>query len=280
MTVFGFGVILFLHSNGSCGRSAEVRAVLILNTGFTFNRLINKWRCYEIILKKRENRDISADTLRKLVKNKGDECVSGFVRFKKVKSCKGFKDAEDKASVRLSKIHAGRPLEDGSYAAVIRFRLIVWLIPLIILLALIIGFMIRSSMAGAMEIETESQTEYHRVLPIPDITEPAPAYSENRYAGLYINVPGYSDSTIDGRNRGIMAYNPEGNRCVMKYEFYDNEKVIAQSGILSAGMAEYIDIYDILSDGESPVTIVARAYSEDGKTEFNPVQQTVKIVKK
>lgn len=213
------------------------------------------------------------------MKNKGDECVSGFVRFKKVKPCKGYKDAEDKASVRLSKIHAGRPLEDGSYAAVIRFRLIIWLIPFILFLALIIGLMIRSSSTGAKERETQSQTEYHNVVPIPDITEPEPVYEKNRYAGLYIDVPGYSDCAIDGSNRGLMAYNPENNSCVMKYEFFTGDRMIAQTETLPAGMAEYVDVYDAMQKGENTVAIQTRSFSEDGKTEFNSVMQEITITK-
>lgn len=214
------------------------------------------------------------------MKNKGDECVKGFVRFRKVKPCKGFKDAEHKASARLSKIYAGRLQEDGSYAAVIRFRLIIWLIPLILILALLISLAIKSSNAGAKERETETQAEYHRVLPVPDVTVPEPADGENRYEGLYIDIPGYCDCAVDGSNRGIMTYNPENNMCVMKYEFFTEGTMIAQTDIMAAGMAEYVDIYDAIQEGKNTVTVQTKSFSEDRRTEFSSVTQTIEIVKK
>lgn len=217
--------------------------------------------------------------LEKLVKNKGDECVSGFVRFIKVKACKGYKDARDRAAARLSKIHAGRPLEDGTYAAVIRFRFIALLIPLILFLLIIIGLMIKSSNTKALERESETSAEYHHVVPLPDVTEPEPVHTENRYTGLYIDVPGYSDCAINVTSRGIMAYNPENNKCLMKYKLYREGEMIAQSDILSAGMAEYMDIYDAVKEGENKVTIVINSFSEDSRTEFNSVTQTIKIVR-
>ena len=81
----------------------------------------------------KKNNDISVDTLKELVKTHGDGIVTGYVRFKKVKDCKGYKDAEDKASLKLSHIVGGRLLPGNRYAAVIRFKAIFFILLVIAL---------------------------------------------------------------------------------------------------------------------------------------------------
>ena len=46
-----------------------------------------------------ETNDISVDALEEIVRTGGDELVTGFVRFKKVHKCNGYKDAGHKAAV-------------------------------------------------------------------------------------------------------------------------------------------------------------------------------------
>ena len=72
--------------------------------------------------------------MEKLVKASGDECVAGYVRFKKIKACAGYKKACNKAAMHLAVIKGGRPMGNNLYAAVVRFRLIVFLIPLFLML--------------------------------------------------------------------------------------------------------------------------------------------------
>ena len=62
-----------------------------------------------------ETNDISVDALEEIVRTGGDELVTGFVRFKKVHKCNGYKDAGHKAAVRFSKITGGRILENNKY---------------------------------------------------------------------------------------------------------------------------------------------------------------------
>ena len=184
-----------------------------------------------------------------------------------------------KAAARFSRINGGRQLSDGTYAAVISFFPVMWLIPLIIASGITAGLVIRSVNANALE-RSEETIEDHHIVPIPEMTEPEHEQETGMYEGLYIDIPGCHDITVDETAGGFVAYNPEGNECVMKYEIYMNGDIIATSGILSEGMAEYIELYDTVVEGENDITILTRSFSEDMKTEFNSVKQNVKVIKK
>ncbi len=203
------------------------------------------------------------------MKARGDDCVAGYVRFRKIKPCKGYKDAENKAALRLSKITAGRPLEDGKYAAVVRFRLLPFLIPAAAFL-LVLGIL-KGITADAMVREEETSEYVLEPEPQP-VTERS---TENIYAGLYISVPGYTDCGISAGQRGLTLYNPPENECLLQYSIYIRDSLVASTGRLEAGEYESVDFYDRLAPGRYTAELIAKAYSRDGKTEFNSVSQQI-----
>ncbi|MCM1307060.1 MAG: hypothetical protein NC223_00510 [Butyrivibrio sp.] len=202
----------------------------------------------------------------------GDGCVGGYVRFKRVKPCKGYKAAENRAALHLSKIIAGRPLEDGGYAAVVRLRLLPFLIPLAAFL-LIFGIL-RSVSTKALV--TEEPASEHIIEPQ---TEPATAeVLQNEYAGLYISVPGYTDFRVNASERSVCLYNPPSNECVLRYCIYIRDELVAATEMLAAGETAELDFYDRLAAGGYTARLVAEAYSTDGKTRFNSVSQQVTLL--
>ena len=228
-------------------------------------------RWLHIFLSKK-NKDISADSLEKLVKACGDDCVRGYVRFKKVKPCKGYKAAENRAALHLSRIKAGRPLEDGGYAAVVRFRLLPFLIPLAVILLI---FGILRSISTKASVREEETTEY---IIVP---EPEPATAEilqNEYAGLYISVPGYTDFRVSAGERSVNLYNPPDNKCILQYSIYIQDELVASTEKLDAGETAELDFYDRLASGSYTVNLIAEAYSQDGETRFNTVSQQITLI--
>lgn len=217
------------------------------------------------------NKDISADMLKKLVKASGDGCVTGYVRFRRIKECKGYEQASKKAARHLSVIKAGRPVGDNRYAAVVRFRLIVYLIPAVLLMLGALFFISRRSDVGALEIET---TSAGRILPdstVPEID------MESMYAGLYISVPGFSDMVWEDDTHGLAVYNPADNQCVMQYKVRAAGEIIAESGRLNPGEREKIDLTGRLGPGVYELEIIADSCSLDDGTQFNSVYQQVTL---
>ncbi len=195
--------------------------------------------------------------------------MRGYVRFKRVRTCKGYKAAQSRAALQLSKIKAGRPLEDGGYAAVVRFRLLPFLIPLAVIL---LAFVIIRSISPKALVKEEKTTK-QIIMPEPESA--TAGILQNEYAGLYISVPGYTDFMVNSAQRGIALYNPPDNQCILQYGLYIKDELVASTGMLEAGASENVDFYDRLSAGNYTLTLVARAYSRDGRTEFNTVSQQV-----
>lgn len=173
--------------------------------------------------------------------------------------------------MHLSKIKAGRPLADGGYAAVVRFRLLPFLIPLAVIL---MAFVIVRSISPKASVKEEETTE-HIIMPEPESA--TAGILQNEYAGLYISIPGYTDFRVSAAERGLVLYNPPDNRCLLQYQIYIQDEPVASTGKLEAGASETLDFYDRLSAGIYTVTLIARAYSQDGKTEFNTVSQQITL---
>ena len=197
--------------------------------------------------------------------------MTGYVRFRKIKPCKGYKDAENKAALRLSKITAGRLLENGKYAAVVRFRLLPFLIPAAAFL-LVLGIL-KGITADAMVREEETSEYIFEPEPEP-VTERG---TENIYAGLYISVPGYTDCVLSEGQRGLSLFNPPENECLLQYSIYIRDSLVASTGLLEAGEYGSVDFYDRLAPGRYTAELIAKAYSRDGKTEFNSVSQQITL---
>ena len=218
-------------------------------------------------------RDISLDKLETLVKASGDSCVAGYVRYKKIKPCGGFKEAKQKAAFHLSRIKGGRPMGDNQYAAVAGFRLIVFLIPVFLLLMAGIFLMWRQPEIKATEIPTDKPDE----IILPDETAPETFRRVGQYEELYICVPGYSDCIWDEENHGLLVYNPQDNRCIMEYVVYASGQDAARTELLPPGESAVIDFYDRLEKGVYSVEMNAKSYSFDRLTEFNSVYQKIQV---
>lgn len=213
--------------------------------------------------------DISVDTLEELVKTHGDGIVTGYVRFKKIKSCKGYKDAGNKAAVRLSKIKGGRRISGNEYAAVIRFRWIIILLFFLLLSLLFLFFRIKTKAkireeetTGIVETiaETVIQTEADTEIFIPDT----------------MDIPGFSDISVSSENQNIVLYNPKDNKCMLGYRITSGSLCIYESEKIMPGKIETADIYNSLDKGIYRVKILTTGYTLDGK-ELNSVSQSVII---
>ncbi len=222
---------------------------------------------WEVLLIAQTTKDISIDMLKKLIKVSGDKIVTGYVRFKKIKPCKGYKEAKKKALWHLSRVYKARPNEDGSYAAVIRFNWIFIIIPLLVFL-IFINIMMQRPKA---KIREEIQTPFY-IDPESVIED----YSNN-ITELYINVPGFSDINMDESNHIMSLYNPEENEAILQYEIYiQNQLVESTEGILP-GMDVEINFYERLSKGMYKMKIITKACSLNGETEYNSVSQTIQL---
>ena len=221
--------------------------------------------------------DISLRTLESLVKTIGDECVTGFVRFKKIRKCNGYKDAGCLAAKRLSKIKGGRIIGPEQYAAVIRFRWFVFIIPITVVL---IGILLYSIMPSALERSATEKDYPDDIITIAETIEPEsviPDIQENEFRDLYISVPGFSDIYMNDEYHSLKLYNPAANQCLMMYEIYVGDEYVADTDMLSPGGMTEVDFYDRLVTGSYRLKIMARAFALDKTTEFNSVVQEIKL---
>lgn len=206
--------------------------------------------------------DISVDTLEELVRTNGDGIVIGYVRFKNIKKCTGYKDAKDKAFMRLSRIKGGRRISENEYAAIIRFR---WIILVFFLAIFLLFFGIFKNVTKAkvrpyvpeLPMETIETTSDNATLFIPET----------------MDIPGFSDLTLD-EDEKIMVYNPNRNKCFLSYRFYVGDRCIFESECIKPGEVREADIRKILIKGVYRIKIVTTGHGLNGET-LNSVCQEI-----
>lgn len=215
-----------------------------------------------------ETNDISVDALEEIVRTGGDELVTGFVRFKKVHKCKGYKDAGHKAAIRFSKITGGRILGNDRYAAVIRFR---WII-LLLLLALV------ALLFGIWRITGHAEEKAAEKI-VPATIDVLPS-TDNRgdFIPETMDIPGFSDITLTDEYKNIILYNPSSNHYMLKYTILAGEVSLYESGYLHPGDVEEADIFNRLVKGIYSVRIITTGYAEEAK-ELNSVRQNIIITR-
>lgn len=209
--------------------------------------------------------DISRDSLEKIIKVSGEEIVTGYIRFRKVRAVKGYKAAQDRAYRHFSKIIKGRKLEDGKYAVVVRFRLLVFILPLIL-----IGIIFLLCNINPKAVEKEVETDYI----IPEIPTVSIAQTDDVF---YISIPGIVAETIEFSNPEIVVYNPVDNQCSLVYEAYYEEYLLGKSELILPGKKGNIRLANIPENGVFFIDIVAIGFSNNGKTRYNSVSQHVQI---
>lgn len=215
-----------------------------------------------MIIKK--SNDISIEDLEKIIKVSGDKIVTGYIRFKKIKPVKGYQEARKRAAAHFSKITKARPLGNNQYVVVVRFYLIIFLIPLL-LLGLIFSILQMSTKAVEKEFPQYILTQ-----------EPTIKEAES-YMGMYISVPGFTGLNTDCSNPQISVYNPVDNQCKIMFEvYYDNRKIGASSQIIP-GEGELVFLNEVLHEGIYDIEIIARGYSMDGETSYNSVSQHIEL---
>lgn len=201
----------------------------------------------------KKNYDISADTLKELVKTHGDGIVTGYVRYKKVKTCKGFKEAEDKASLKLSHIVGGRLLPGNRYAAVIRFKVIFF----------ILLFLCMLPVMTLWRNDSKAQTR-----------EPITEASDR--SGESMDIPGYGDIILEPDGEGILLYNPKENPCGLMFCILSGENVVYESEVVNPGQEIWADIYNRFEAGVYEIEIITFGVTKEGET-LNSVSQTIKL---
>lgn len=207
--------------------------------------------------------DISVNTLEELVKTHGDKIVTGFVRFKKVKKCKGYDSARDAALIRFSKISGGRMIGENEYAAVISLR---WLLLFILLiLALLIW--------GLLKIKPKAQIRDPETTGIIEtIAEYETDTEETRPDTM--DIPGFCDMHLSEENREIVLYNPQSNNCKLLYQFIVGDNCFYKSSMLKPGDMTFANIYDSLHRGVYRMEIVTTGIG-DNEEQLNSVSQTI-----
>lgn len=215
-----------------------------------------------------ETNDISVDALEEIVRTGGDELVTGFVRFKKIHKCKGYKDAGHKAAIRFSKITGGRILGNGRYAAVIRFR---WII-LLLLLALV------ALLFGIWRITGHAEEKAAEKI-VPATIDVLPS-TDNRgdFVPDTMDIPGFSDITLTDEYKNIILYNPSTNHYMLKYTILADEVCLYESEYLQPGEVEEADIFNKLVRGIYNVWIITTGYAEEAE-ELNSVRQDIIITR-
>ena len=214
----------------------------------------------------KKSSDISVTILEQLVKTHGDGIVVAYVRYRKLKACKGYKEACKKAGL-FSKIKGGRRLEGGKYAVIVKFRAIVFLIIPAILL-LISGIRRMATRAENREPETGNAIEV--IEPIEDTG----VCDEKEYEILYMDIPGYSDMVLNDVCREIILYNPENNPCNLGFAIRIGETTVYESERLAPGRITEADFYDRLKRGIYEMQIITTGYTETGE-ELNSVCQNI-----
>ena len=215
------------------------------------------------------------------MKSAGDGVVTGYVRHKKVKECRDYKEACRHADRTLSRIKGGRPLENDKYAAVIGFR---WLFLLLFFLALFLLLLLmwmyffkpakadeRETQATA-EAETTSATEVETFIPDETIVVTKPCYED-----LYITIPGMTEAELSENNQELLLFNPEENGCLLLYELYIEGRQVASTDKLKPGEAQAVNFYEHLTSGIYEVECVATGYSSDGETRYNSGTQNIRL---
>ena len=208
---------------------------------------------------------ISKKSLESIVKVSGDKVVTGYVRFKKIKSIDGYKKACERASNHLSVIQGGIVLANGTYVVKVRYRGIIFLLPLLIgLIFLLIG----SCSYQGKEIESPSYID-------PEI--PTVKVVED-YEGKYISVPGIKAVCVEKEEPKICLTNPEINDCTLLYQVYFQEILIGESGYIYPGQKESVNLKIPAEKEVCEIVVIARGYSLDKKTEYNSLKQKVEVI--
>ncbi len=202
--------------------------------------------------------------MEKLIKVSGDRIVTGYVRFKKIKPVNGYGEAAKRAAAHLSKITKARDLGNNQYAVVVRFYLIIFLIPLI-LIGLIFAIMQMSTQA----IEKE--------LPEYILTQEATVREAEGNDSLYISVPGFTNTETYSGNPQLHVYNPANNQCALVFEVFNNNDKIGESSLIMPGVEENITLSGVSQAGSYEIEIVAGGFSTDGKTAYNSVSQQIEL---
>lgn len=200
----------------------------------------------------KKNNDISVDTLKELVKTHGDGIVTGYVRFKKVKDCKGYKDAEDKASLKLSHIVGGRLLPGNRYAAVIRFKAIFF----------ILLFLCMLPMMTLWNNDSKAKTKE----PVPVATDVSDT----------MDIPGYGDISLYRESEGVLLFNPKDNPCGLVFCIFSGDKKVYESQRVMPGKEVWADIYEEFDAGVYEIEIITTGVTEEGEY-LNSVRQTIKL---
>ena len=208
--------------------------------------------------------EISKKSLESIVKVSGDKIVTGYVRFKKIKSICGYKKACERAGNHLSVITGGRKLENGTYVVKVRYRGIVFLLPLLIgLIFLLIGSC--SYQGKEREIPSYVDPEIPTVKVVED------------YEGRYISVPGIKAVCVEKEMPLIWLTNPAINDCTLLYQVYFQDELIGESGYVYPGQEEAVEIKIPVKESVYEITVVAKGYSLDKKVEYNSLRQKVKV---
>lgn len=213
--------------------------------------------------------DISRESLEKIIKVSGEDVVTGYTRFRKIKSVKDYKEAQKRAYRHFSKIIKGRKLENGKYAVVVRFRLIIFILPLIIG-----GLFFGLWQINTKGLEKEIEKQYiYPEIPTVNIAE-TDAGLDNSF---YISVPGIVSETIEYSSPEIVLYNPADNQCSLLYEAYYEDYLLGKSKLLLPGEEGKINLVNVPQSGVFFIDVVAKGFSNNGKIAYNSVSQHVQI---
>lgn len=207
--------------------------------------------------------------LEKLVAASGDDFVKGYVRYRKIHPCKGYKEIRNKAAKTLSKVKGGRETDENTIVAVVGFQGYLLLIPIIFCIFLSVMFG-RGTKAKNFQNRIQ-HAEYETIETLPEETV-------GKYENNYIKVPGLTDITVTKESPVLPVYNPSGNKCVMVYESYIAGKKVAFSDRLKPGENSEIDLYnEIGSVGRYLLEVHCKSFGLENNEKYNSVVQKIYV---
>lgn len=164
----------------------------------------------------------------------------------------------------MSVIQGGRKLENGTYVVKVRYRIIVFFIPLIVgLIFTLIGSC--SYQGKEREVPSYIDPEIPTVKVVDD------------YEGRYISVPGIKAVCVKKEGPLIELTNPAMNDCTLLYQVYFEKELIGESGYIYPGQKESVAFKLPKEKDVEEIIVVAKGYSLDKRVEYNSLRQRVVV---
>ena len=157
------------------------------------------------------------------------------------------------------------------WVAITKFSILPILLLLLLLLGILAGGLFFAGHKTPVSSDEPKQTlEFEDGEDIPE-----PTYQEAIVET--IDIPGYSDLTLDAEKPGINLTNPEGNTVYFVYRISEGENVIYETKAIEPGKMVPVDLLDDLSAGQHDITLEIMTYDVETQSTCNGTMQTISV---